>query len=125
VDLLSEAGRHEDAEVAANTAFTRFGQPRFALRRAELLAHLGRLPEAEAVAHDALAAATWIQSAVGPRPTHAGRGFCWPRTGSAADSCRLVMFCFVEISLTDDQGLQYRGTGALVFAALRRSGGRI
>jgi hypothetical protein len=54
VDLLVRADRIEDAEVAADSALSRFGNVEFAVQRAGFLVHLNRLPEAEATANDAL-----------------------------------------------------------------------
>jgi tetratricopeptide (TPR) repeat protein len=58
VDLLISRGRLDDAEVAADTAFSRFGKPEFAVRRGEVLAQLKRDDEAQVAANDALNVST-------------------------------------------------------------------
>jgi tetratricopeptide (TPR) repeat protein len=54
IDLLVAADRIDDAQAAALSAHTRFGEPGFLVHRAELLMKLGRAQEAQETASDAL-----------------------------------------------------------------------
>jgi tetratricopeptide (TPR) repeat protein len=54
IDLLVAADRMDDAQAAALSAYSRFGEPGFLVRGAELLMKLGRHQEAQAAANDGL-----------------------------------------------------------------------
>lgn len=54
VGLLSQAGRIDDAQTAANVAYTRYRDSEFAVQRARLLRRLGRTADAVTVATEAL-----------------------------------------------------------------------
>ena len=54
IDLLIAADRLDDAQAAALSAYSRFGEPGFLVQGAELLMKLGRPQEAQAAANDAL-----------------------------------------------------------------------
>ncbi|MBB5803582.1 tetratricopeptide (TPR) repeat protein [Saccharothrix ecbatanensis] len=58
VDYLTSADRFDDAEVASKAAYLRYKKPEFALRRAELLIHMNRDPEAHDAITDALTASS-------------------------------------------------------------------
>jgi tetratricopeptide (TPR) repeat protein len=55
VDLLTAADRRDDAQVAADAAYGRFGSPYFLVYKANILASLGQAVEAQVAASDALA----------------------------------------------------------------------
>lgn len=54
IELLVEAGRFDDAQAAAEAAYSRFGEPEQLVRRADLLIKLGHDTEATRAANDAL-----------------------------------------------------------------------
>lgn len=58
IDYLASANRLDDAEVASEAAYLRFGKPEFALRRADLLMRMDRDSEAHTAATDALSASS-------------------------------------------------------------------
>jgi tetratricopeptide (TPR) repeat protein len=54
IDLLAAADRIDDAQAAALSAYSRFGEPGFLVQGAELLMELDRPPQAQETAADAL-----------------------------------------------------------------------
>ena len=54
ISLLASAGLLDDAQAAAQTAYSRFGEPAFLVRAAAFAMQLGRIADASAAASDAL-----------------------------------------------------------------------
>lgn len=66
--LLADAGRLDDAQAAAQAAYSRFGDPRFLVEAAAFLIQLGRPGDASAAASEALAQSSL--DAFGRRTAH-------------------------------------------------------